>query len=75
MGRWLLSHSPQQKGQMNMVAKLVFFPVGNGDMTLLELESGRKILIDINIRAAADDPDDDTPDVATALRDRLTRDG
>ena len=57
-----------------MVAKIAFFPVGNGDMTLVELESGRKILIDMNIRAAADDPDDDTPDVATTLRDRLTRD-
>ena len=43
-------------------------------MTLVELESGRKILIDTNIRAAADDPDDDTPDVATILPNRLDRD-
>jgi hypothetical protein len=57
-----------------MVARISFFVVGNGDMTLIELESGRKILIDINIRGAADDPDDDTPDVAKELRDRLTRD-
>lgn len=57
-----------------MVAKITFFPVGNGDMTLLELESGRTVLIDINIRAAADDPDDDTLDVAQKLRDRLKRD-
>jgi hypothetical protein len=57
-----------------MVAKLTFFPVGNGDMTLIELESGRRVLIDMNIRAAADDPDDDTFDVAKELRDRLTRD-
>jgi hypothetical protein len=57
-----------------MVAKVVFFPVGNGDMTLIELESGRTILIDINIRSAADDPDDDTPDVAKMLRERLGRD-
>ena len=35
---------------------------------------GFKILIDLNIRAAADDPDDETPDVAKELRDRLTRD-
>ena len=28
-------------------------------------ESGRTLLIDLNIRAAADDPDDDTPDVAS----------
>ena len=57
-----------------MTASLSFFPVGNGDMTLINTEGGFKILIDMNIRAAADDPDDDTPDVARELRDRLTRD-
>ena len=57
-----------------MVAKVLFFPVGNGDMTLIVFESGRKLLIDMKIRAAADDPDDDTPDVAAELRDLLTRD-
>ena len=57
-----------------MVARISVFVVGNGDMTLIELESGRKILIDVNIRSAADDPDDDTPDVAKELRDRLSRD-
>jgi hypothetical protein len=57
-----------------MAATVAFFPVGNGDMTLIELESGRKILIDVNIRAAADDPDDETPDVAKMLRERLSRD-
>lgn len=57
-----------------MVAKVLFFPVANGDMTLIVLESGRKVLVDMNIRAAADDPDDDTPDVAAELRKRLTRD-
>ena len=57
-----------------MVAKVLVFPVGNGDMTLFVLESGKKILIDVNIRAAADDPDDDTPDVAGELRGHLTRD-
>ena len=43
-------------------------------MTLRETESGRKILIDLNIRASADDLDDDTPDVAPALRKRLEPD-
>jgi len=57
-----------------MTARISFFPVGNGDMTLIELESGRNILIDLNIRAAADDPDDDTPDVAAKLRERLKLD-
>src|SRR5436189_4113545 len=58
-----------------MTAKITFFPVGNGDMTLLRLESGRTLLIDCRIRAAADDPDDDTRDVAADLRERLDRDG
>jgi hypothetical protein len=57
-----------------MVARIAFFPVGNGDMTLITLESGRTILIDVNIREVADDPNDKTPDVAKRLRDRLKRD-
>src|ERR1700733_6412722 len=45
-------------------------------MTLITLESGRKILIDVNIRKAADDEDDDeATDVAALLKDRLDRDG
>ncbi len=58
-----------------MTAQISFFPVGNGDMTLIQLESGRNILIDANIRGAADDSEDPTPDVAKMLRERLTRDG
>jgi hypothetical protein len=58
-----------------MPATITFFPVDNGDMTLIELESGRKILMDMNIRVAADDDSDDTPDVAKKLRDQLKRDG
>ena len=58
-----------------MTATLEFFPVGNGDMALLRLQSGRTILIDVNIRKSADDEDDeDTVDVAQLLRDRLERD-
>jgi hypothetical protein len=59
-----------------MATKVSFFSVGNGDMTLIQLgdEAGTTILVDCNIRAAADDPEDDTPDVAGALRDRLNRD-
>ena len=57
-----------------MTTRISFFPVGNGDMTLIQTESKRNILIDVNIRAAADDPDDDTPDVAQMLRDRIERD-
>ena len=55
-------------------ATLSFFPVGNGAMALVVTEKGRKIVVDLNIRAAADNPDDDTPDVAAALRKRLTKD-
>ncbi len=40
-------------------------------MTLIELESGRKILIDVNIRTAADNKNDPTPDVGKQLRERL----
>lgn len=50
--------------------KITFFPVGNGDMKLLELDSGMRILVDINIRQ----PSDDVRDVAKDLRDRLTTD-
>ncbi|CAM5597344.1 hypothetical protein MAUB1S_10098 [Mycolicibacterium aubagnense] len=57
-----------------MSASLTFFPVDNGDMALIKLDNGQNILIDINIRAAADSEDDDTYDVATDLKDRLPRD-
>ena len=59
-----------------MNAILTFFPVGNGDMTLVRLADAdtTTLLIDVNIRAAADDPDDDTRDVAADLRKRLPRD-
>jgi hypothetical protein len=57
-----------------MTASITFFPVSNGDMTLLRLDNGQTVLIDINIRGAADDDDDDTPDVAQDLKDRLDQD-
>lgn len=57
-----------------MAAMITFFPVGNGDMTLVELASGHKILLDVNIRASADDPNDPTPDVARSLRAKLEKD-
>ena len=56
------------------MAKTHHFKVGNGDMALIELESGRRILVDINIRVAGDDEADDTPDVAAQLRDLLSPD-
>jgi hypothetical protein len=56
------------------MVKVTHFKVDNGDMTLFELESDRRILADINIRCAADDEEDDTPDVAKQLRKKLDRD-
>jgi hypothetical protein len=55
---------------------VIYFPVDNGDMTLIALGDAQatKVLIDCNIREAADDPEDDTHDVAKNLRARLRRD-
>jgi hypothetical protein len=53
-----------------MAAVITFFPVANGDMTLIKLESGRTILVDINIR----EPGDDIRDVSADLRARLGTD-
>ncbi|KFL37874.1 metallohydrolase [Arenimonas donghaensis] len=59
-----------------MNANLTFFPVGCGDMTLVRMadEEATTLLIDCNIRAAADDSDDPTRNVAADLRERLQRD-
>jgi len=57
-----------------MTASITFFPVGNGDMTLITFDNDQKLLIDLHVRKAADDVDDDTPDVMADLRGRLTRD-
>lgn len=53
-----------------MPAVITLFPVDNGDMTLIKLESGRTILTDINIR----EPGDDIRDVSEDLRSRLKTD-
>ena len=57
-----------------MPATISFFPVDNGDMTLIVLDNGQTLLIDCNILQAADDDDDGTLDAAEELRQRLTRD-
>lgn len=56
-----------------MKAQITFFPVDNGDMTLLQLADDRQtsLLIDCRIRGSADDPNDTTSDVASALRKRI----
>ncbi|KQO68765.1 metallohydrolase [Methylobacterium sp. Leaf87] len=53
-----------------MTASTVHYRVGNGDMHLVEIEGGRKLLIDINVRQ----PGPDVPDVIAQLRKRLKRD-
>jgi hypothetical protein len=56
--------------------KITFFPVDNGDMTLIRLadNSATSLLIDVKIRNAADDDSEDTFDVAAALRMKLKKD-
>lgn len=59
-----------------MAAKITFFPVDNGDMTLIRLadENATSLLIDCKIRSSADDPQDSTPNVGKALRDKIKTD-
>lgn len=59
-----------------MTAKVTFFPVDNGDMTLIRLANteATSLLIDCKIRAAADNLDKPTPNVAKELRKRIKKD-
>lgn len=59
-----------------MATSITFFKVCNGDMTLVKLGDVDRttLLIDINIRVDADDPNGDKPDVAKHLRDRIYKD-
>lgn len=59
-----------------MPTTITFFPVGNGDMTLIKFGDldATTLLIDINIRQDADDPEKDMRDVAKDLRERLKKD-
>lgn len=59
-----------------MPATITFFPVDNGDMTLVKLcdLDSTSLLIDINIRLDAEDQTTETRDVAKDLRDRLKSD-
>lgn len=56
-----------------MATTIEFFPVDNGDMTLLTTESDKKILIDIHIRQS-DELEESVPNVIEMLRERLMRD-
>jgi hypothetical protein len=54
-----------------MSTRSVHYRVGNGDMTLMILESGRRLLVDIDIRQGTGD-DEGLPDVASQLRKELS---
>ena len=58
-----------------MAHKIELIPVGNGDMTLITLESGKTILIDCNIRVAGSNDCDECFDALAALKKRLEKDG
>lgn len=72
--QWVHTQNKQLGTEASMTAKSTHFKVDNGDMTLIQFESGHRLLIDCKIRVAADDPNDDTPDVASQLKERLLRD-
>ncbi len=59
-----------------MATTITFFPVDNGDMTLIRFGDAEEttLLIDVNIRADADNPDIDVRDVAKDLREKLKTD-
>ena len=57
-----------------MPSTITFFPVDNGDMALIKLEDSTTILIDINIRQAAEDDEDPTCNVSKELRGMVEKD-
>jgi hypothetical protein len=57
-----------------MQSTITFFPVDNGDMTLIKLEDKTTILIDINIRQATENDEDPTCNVSKELRELLEKD-
>lgn len=59
-----------------MPTTITFFPVDCGDMTLIKFgdADGTTLLIDVNIRSDADDPEGEARDVAQDLRAKLNKD-
>ena len=57
-----------------MKSIITFFPVDNGDMTLIKLSDKTTILVDINLRESAEDEGDPAFDAVKGLRDRLEKD-
>ena len=60
---------------MSKNAKIIFYPVDNGNMILLKLEDKTTILVDINVRKKASDNDEeDYYDVMSHLKENLEKD-
>jgi len=57
-----------------MKSTITFFPVDNGDMTLIKLSDKTTILTDINLRESAEDEEDPAFDAVKGLRDTLEKD-
>jgi hypothetical protein len=57
-----------------MKSTITFFPVDNGDMTLIKLSDNTTILVDINLRESAEDEENPAFDAVKGLRDRLEND-
>jgi len=57
-----------------MKATITFFPVDNGDMTLIKLSDKTTILADINLRESAEDEEHPAYDAVKGLRDNLEKD-
>lgn len=53
------------------MAKVTFFPLGNADTTLIDLDGGEKLLFDYAKRRDPDDDDDKRIDLPTELREDL----
>lgn len=59
---------------MSKNAKIIFYPVDNGNMILLKLEDKTTILVDINVRKKASDNDEeDYYDVMSHLKENLKK--
>jgi len=57
------------------MAKVTFFPIGNADCTLLDLQSGDKVLFDFADMRNPDDDDDKRCDLSQTLRADLADSG
>lgn len=67
---WLEKLKERFKGDY-MTAYVTFFPVGNGDMTLIQTITDRYVMIDCNIRNT---DDNDNYDANEYLIDNLPKD-